>query len=224
MKKFSAYIIVLLAAANIIFFFFPAKQWLHMLIATNKPINQSRQMQAIKYTGFEKVMHFIQFDSLYDGNFAIIPLETAYTERFTEFYILSAMSLHSVFYAPANIILNSDFFDNRDISKMVLLHDDNIVVIDKDSLWSDNSVLLKAHYSNGIFSAQWDHAPYQHMRVYLFNRSGHYLTDIPVSANPYGDSLYNIEHSIELDDIPYFWTVSKMSLVNFSRTIGYVSH
>lgn len=223
MNRYIRYILILLAVGNIVFLLYPFNQWIHMLISTNMPVLQSRQMQAIKYTGFEEVMHFIQFDSTYRGDIAIVPLEKGYTERFNEFFILSALSDHKVYYAPVHILLNSTFFNDRDISRMVLLHDNDIVVVGSDSLWSDQSRLIRAQYKNGILKAQWFFKPYQHMRIYLFDIYGHYLADIPVPANPYGDTLNEIERSMELEHTPYFWTISKMSMVNFNRNIGYVS-
>ncbi|HAV93191.1 TPA: hypothetical protein DCW38_08460 [candidate division WOR-3 bacterium] len=219
--------VILILAVNFSISFFYLKDVFRLTKYASQFTGERKILEVERYSGYDNVVQFVKYGDVLKGNTVIVNTTSDYSTRFTEFYNLSYLSSHKVFYAPIQIALNKDFTDSRNITKMVVLWEEGVVVHAEDSLFETSAYPFSCEVMKNIVRFQWFYPHGNDLNLYVSDEEGRVVFKTGVPFETAKDSFYEVRIPLEKLNLKkgvYFWNVSKPSFAKFMLFPGRFSY
>ncbi|MFO8062889.1 MAG: hypothetical protein R6U31_08215 [bacterium] len=217
-------VLLIAGVSSIVFSVGPFNRWLALQSAIREDIPQSRQTQAIKYTGYEDIIHFAIRDSSMPGNIVFMPFQREYSYAYTEMFMLSAVSNHEVYMAPFTYMLKEEFLDKRGVSKIIVMHDNQFNILSPQSFWAEDAYLISSSYRNSRLEFKWYMKTDRPCRIHLFDENGFFIENHTVNSHSSGLWEYVLIIDNDTDNKPLYWAVSGIAFTDFAGGIKKIDY
>lgn len=212
------YAIILILAINLSISFHHFSDIFRLTKYASQFTGERKILEVERYSGYDNVVQFVKNGDVLEGNTIIVNTTFDYSPRFTEFYLLSYLSSNKVYYAPIQIALDRDFTTSRNITKMVILYEEGVLVHAKDSFFETSAYPISCKVMENIVRFQWFYPHGNDLNLYISDEEGKIVFKTKVPFETATDSFYEIRIPVEklgLRKGVYFWTVSKPSFSKF---------
>lgn len=215
--------VLFIISVNIVFSVRNMKDIAGIISYSSKYRGREKALEVERYSGYDNVVQFLKNGDSYRGNAVIVNTLADYSPRFTEFFNYSYLSLNKVYYAPFHEAMDERFVAERNITKMVVLTNDGVIVHAGDSLFERRSYPLFMELSDSSVILRWVYPNAAEMVLHISDKEGRVIYErTMIEENP-ADSIHEAEVKFSTAGIGkgiYYWTVSLLGYSRFMSVPG----